>query len=563
MNDTASPEAIPSAPASETATGAQLGSPKSNTTRRRLLETAWKLFARDGFAETTLRRIAQEADCSLGLSYRYFATKEELVLALYYQILQDLEARAAELPAGTIAERFGALMQTKLQLVAPHRETLGALFMLILSPGHPLSGLSEQTEVIRTRGTAAFTRAVQEATDAPSASAVCEQLGRSLYTAHLGLILLSFLDRTPERRLTEQALSLLTDVLGLASLLLASPLAGMFFGRIDAIIAPLLNLGSRQTRTLAEDILRLIFKRRRLSDAHSACTAAPCPACLALHLPRVQYFVARQLPIHLILPAFPAKSPNPAKVIGALPDLAEELALGSLQELCNEIRAIYPPGARLTICSDGRVFGDLVGVDDATVSAYGKALAALLPRLELPDLNLFNLEDLYDGQDFDSARQQLISHYAEPIQALKTRTEAQPSQQALFNGIHRFLYEDRLGRSELSHNQLRKQTRELAWEVIQRSHAWTRLLGQCFPQALRLSIHPQDPHADKIGIQLTRATDNWITPWHGVAVLQADGYCLMKREQAEALGAKPVLGYKRPRRVSHYSLVETAEEAAR
>ncbi|MEZ0374173.1 MAG: L-tyrosine/L-tryptophan isonitrile synthase family protein, partial [Candidatus Sericytochromatia bacterium] len=528
-------------------------SPKSNTTRRRLLETAWKLFASEGYAETTLRRIAQAAECSLGLSYRYFAVKEELVLALYYQILQDLEARAAELPAGTLAERFSALMRTKLQLIAPHRETLGALFVLILSPGHPLSGLGDQTEVIRTRGTAAFARAVLGASDAPADADVCQQLARSLYTAHLGLILLSFLDPTPARKLSDQALELLSDVLGLAGFLLASPLAGMFLPRIDAIVQPLLNLGSRETATLAERILRLIFKRRRLQDPDSPCAAEPCPQCLALHLPRVQYFVARDLPIHLILPAFPAKSPNPAKVLGDLPDLAEELSLVALQGLCDEIAAIYPPGARLTLCSDGRVFGDLVGVDDQTISRYGKVLDQWLVKLELSAIERFSLEDLYDGQDFDSARSQLLETYAEPIEQLMQRTREQPAQQALYNGIHRFLYEDRLGRVEVSHNQLRRQTRDLAWEVIRRSNAWTRLLGQCFPQALRLSIHPQEPHADKIGILLTRAADNWLTPWHGVAVLGEDGYSLMKRSQAEELGAKLVLRNRRP---SHYSLTE-------
>ena len=31
----------------------------------------------------------------------------------------------------------------------------------------------------------------------------------------------------------------------------------------------------------------------------------------------------------------------------------------------------YPPGARITICSDGRVFSDLVGVCDKDVTNYG------------------------------------------------------------------------------------------------------------------------------------------------------------------------------------------------
>jgi hypothetical protein len=61
--------------------------------------------------------------------------------------------------------------------------------------------------------------------------------------------------------------------------------------------------------------------------------------------------------IPMCLPAFPFKSPNRlAKVLGKLPDRAEELALAHLDGLCQAIGDIYPPGARLTIISDGLVY---------------------------------------------------------------------------------------------------------------------------------------------------------------------------------------------------------------
>ncbi|GAB3638678.1 hypothetical protein GCM10027422_42680 [Hymenobacter arcticus] len=96
---------------------------------------------------------------------------------------------------------------------------------------------------------------------------------------------------------------------------------------------------------------------------------------------------------------------------------------------------------------------------------------------------------------------------------------------------------------------MKEESKEVAYEVIQRSNAWTRLLAQEFPHALRLSIHPQHPHSDKIGLRITRAIDDWLTPWHGVVLLRANDYVLMKRHQAEELGAQLIEKDGRP---SHF-----------
>ena len=124
-------------------------------------------------------------------------------------------------------------------------------------------------------------------------------------------------------------------------------------------------------------------------------------------------------PIHLILPAFPAKSPNQeSKVLGVLPDMAEEVALRSLQGVCDDIRAVYTPGARVTICSDGRVFSDLVLVGDDAITTYGEAIEGMIAQLGLRDIDTFNLEDLFEFTDFDGMRDHLVVHYGEPLDTL-------------------------------------------------------------------------------------------------------------------------------------------------
>lgn len=134
-------------------------------------------------------------------------------------------------------------------------------------------------------------------------------------------------------------------------------------------------MNSIKLKTIGEDILKLIFRYRRLLQntlSHSV-EELPYP-WLTSHMHKVEFFIKNEQPIHFILPAFPAKSPNPQKVLGTLPDMGEQISLQFLQSLCSQIREIYAPGARLTICSDGRVFSELVGVKDENVTAYSLSL---------------------------------------------------------------------------------------------------------------------------------------------------------------------------------------------
>ncbi len=63
-------------------------------------------------------------------------------------------------------------------------------------------------------------------------------------------------------------------------------------------------------------------------------------------------------------------------LLGPLPDLAERIAIDSLRSLCEHIGHFYKPGGRITICSDGHVFGDLVSVSDEEISSVQAVLDA-------------------------------------------------------------------------------------------------------------------------------------------------------------------------------------------
>jgi pyoverdine/dityrosine biosynthesis protein Dit1 len=68
--------------------------------------------------------------------------------------------------------------------------------------------------------------------------------------------------------------------------------------------------------------------------------------------------VVRDERIQMALPAFPCKSPNLRKVGGLNPDMAERVALRTLQRFAQDVRAIYSPGVAIWIISDGHVFAD-------------------------------------------------------------------------------------------------------------------------------------------------------------------------------------------------------------
>jgi pyoverdine/dityrosine biosynthesis protein Dit1 len=284
----------------------------------------------------------------------------------------------------------------------------------------------------------------------------------------------------------------------------------------------------------------------------------------SIQLPKIQSFVEANKPIEFVLPAFPSKSPNPAKVLGRLPDMAEELSLSFLNTFCQRIQRHHPPGAKLKICSDGRVFSDLIRVADHDISAYQSALQHMIARNRADHLDLYNLENFSPpaahARNFKEMREHLVDEYADPIDTIKQKLTSDQAGTQLYRALTRFLFEDGLtphyGGSRAA---LQKDSKTRALSVIQRSWAWGELLADRFPDAIRLSIHPQPATSVKIGVHLMPTLDNWLTPWHGVAVERGGRFTLMKRRDAERSGCRIVMRDQQP---SHYA-IEPAQPASR
>ncbi|WP_369244703.1 L-tyrosine/L-tryptophan isonitrile synthase family protein [Streptomyces sp. R41] len=278
-------------------------------------------------------------------------------------------------------------------------------------------------------------------------------------------------------------------------------------------------------------ILELLLPHHRTTDP------IPAPAEAFQHqLRQIDAFVRQGAPVVFTLPGFPCKSPNPAKVLGHLPDQGERLSLGFLDALCADIGRIHAPGARIVICSDGHVFGDLIRVPDDHIDAYTDELRALTRTSGLHRLSVFDLRDVLGDLPHDAKRAHVHDRYAPTLDALRTEVRADAPTLALYRGITRFLVEDTADFTG-TRSALQRECRTRAYGVIQRSRAWGDLIAHHHPRSIRLSIHPQLIGAPKFGIRLLDAADAWTTPWHSAALRRADGtWTLMPRAAAERRG---------------------------
>ena len=519
-----------------------MGDTLGHLERQRILTAARRCFAREGLEGTAMADLAAEADLPLEAVFLHFPCREAVAMGLYSALADALIEGVPDLPVGSVAARFRAAMLRKIDLLEPQRSALLAMMGAGLDPGRREGVLGPHAGIVRARVSSVFHAVAEGASDVPAAAT--GRVGRLLYGLHLLLVLLWTQDTSSDRGTTLRTIDLLADLITMAR-----PLAGVvpaeISSRLDGLFGPLLGTPRRDGERVGRILERLFMQRR------CRVPGPPSVAALAVHAPLVAHAVTRGAPLELVLPAFPAKAPNLSKVLGPLPDMAERVALRSLQRLCDDLTALHPPGAHLIVASDGRVFADAVGVTDADVDRYRAALEEMMTSCG--SLTFFGLRDVFPARSPSEARAALMAAYGETIEALKDEMARSQTLRALVDGVHRFMAEDLRDREPgLSRSQCRKRARPVALEVVRRSHAWGRL----FPEAVRLSIHPQPDVSPKIGVHLIDTDDIWRTPWHGAAVLTAERFRLMRRADAEGLGARVITAGGRP---DHLRLDITSE----
>jgi AcrR family transcriptional regulator len=208
--------------------------PQGAAARNRLYAIAMQLIAARGYEATTLRDIAKQAGVSVGLLYRYFPSKQAVVIALYDELSSDYARQAAEMPTGRWRDRFIFALKTSLGVLKPHQVALRALTPLLV--GDPEEGIfSPSTAFSRLRVQQVFEQAVVGASDAPR-QPLAAALGRLLYLVHLAVLLWWLLDKSSHQRATGALVSLTEQLLPSAALSLHVPPVRRFVIAVDALV---------------------------------------------------------------------------------------------------------------------------------------------------------------------------------------------------------------------------------------------------------------------------------------------------------------------------------------
>lgn len=207
--------------------------------RERLYATALQLIAARGYEGTTLRDVAREAGVSVGLLYRYFPSKQAVVIALYDELSAAFASQAAEMPPGRWRDRFVFALTTSIAVLTPHRVALRALTPVLV--GDPDEGIfSATTAFSRLRVQQVFEQAVTGASDAPKPP-LAGALGRLLYLAHLGVLLWWLLDRSAHQRATASLVALVQPLLPSVALTLRVAPVRRFLLGLDELVRDALS----------------------------------------------------------------------------------------------------------------------------------------------------------------------------------------------------------------------------------------------------------------------------------------------------------------------------------
>lgn len=266
-------------------------------------------------------------------------------------------------------------------------------------------------------------------------------------------------------------------------------------------------------------------------------------------------FIRQDVPVKLVLPAFPFKSPNRLhKTLGSYPDKAEEIALQHMEGLCKMIKDIYPRGAELCVVSDGLMYNgehrfrnlgerwytnqcQRLTRSDEEVWTYGTALRELANAHECSGIKFYRLTRLLSTANAENSKQfcDQASHYRQELldrflpkdfdvdAFIKTDADAILT----YRGYNKFLETDLQHDSRLagkSQAQKSKFYQTTARNMMVRGRAFALAVADAFSKHIRLSIHPSANDAAKLSVSLLPQTGpKPMTPWHASMVRAVDG----------------------------------------
>lgn len=258
---------------------------------------------------------------------------------------------------------------------------------------------------------------------------------------------------------------------------------------------------------------------------------------------RIQETVDADEELLLYMLAFPFKSCSTAKSLWILPDLAEEAALQTIGRLLTDLNAIYKPGARYVMISDGCVFSDVYGVRDDAMLAYTLGVQELCHKIH-PKMECRSMYDVFpvqvcEGYSEDGGplqfygekeiRDEIFDVYQPDLEWVDMQREIDSEFKGKGSDFQKFLYEDADPSAFPNNTQRNNSAKKRAMQMLQRDEALRIFTMGALPNAIRVSIRPRSQTGPtycinmigmtqrEMGKQLKEAVD-LTTPWHNVLV---------------------------------------------
>jgi AcrR family transcriptional regulator len=181
--------------------------------RQQILDAARICFTRNGFHATSMQEVIAQAGLSVGAVYRYFKGKEDLIIAIASQVVEDVSGQIGAIAGHEPALPLDQAMQRLLDDFEPRLGPDGIFRLAIQVWAESIRNptlaavVREAYGTIRARVTALVRRAQEAGYLSPQADT--DGVGSALFGMLLGYLLQQTLTGTPDRE------TFLKGVLGL------------------------------------------------------------------------------------------------------------------------------------------------------------------------------------------------------------------------------------------------------------------------------------------------------------------------------------------------------------
>lgn len=194
---------------------------KAEQTKQNILETAMRLFLKEGYDRATMREIAKRAGLSPGATYYYFPSKEHIIHHYYEEGYREhLGAAHAVLEQEkSLEKRIAGVIRAHMDVARQYHSISRVLFKTAADPDHPISPFHSESGPLREENIALFAEVVNGSGTSLAGvpTKFRERLPELLWLYKMGVILYWVHDSSPNQektfRLIEVSAALVTKII--------------------------------------------------------------------------------------------------------------------------------------------------------------------------------------------------------------------------------------------------------------------------------------------------------------------------------------------------------------